>query len=298
VLNLSHLATLVAVIDNGSFGAAARQLGISQPTVSQHVRRLETLLGTRLFRRGGTRAQPTAGARAVLPHARSMLRLNDRLLASIRNDTLVVGASSNIGTYLLQPVIRQWLQSGRRCDMVIRSNPDIAGLLDSGDIDLGLMEWWDNRPGFECSRWAEEELVVAVPPDHPWAGLEQIEPARLTREPLLGGEPGTGTGRLLHSYLSRKGLAPTIGMTFSNTEAVKRAIMHGMGISLLLRSTILDELQAGRLRAIPLADGGLRKSLYAIWRRQPDGAGEPIRSFRELLMLRVSATTAPPHARQ
>lgn len=283
MLNLSLINTLIAVMDTGSFGAAAIKLGITQPTVSQHIRRLETLIGVALFIRGTTRTRPTKSAITIMPHARAMLSINERLFQAAHDQRLIIGASSNIGTYLLQPIIRQWLQSGRRCDMIIRSNRDIAGLLDTGQIDIGLMEWWDNREGFNWTCWCEEELVVVVPPEHPWAELAEIEPQRLCDEPLLGGESGTGTGRLLTAYLARSGLLPKIGMTFSNTEAVKRAIMHGTGISLLLRRTIAEEVNVGLLKTVPLADGGLHKNLYAIWRQQSIDENRDIHRFRKLL---------------
>jgi len=283
VLNLSHIKTLIAVMDTGSFGSAAAKLGITQPTVSQHIRRLETLIGATLFVRGTTRTRPTESAISMMPHARAMLSINERLFNAAHDHSLVIGASSNIGTYLIQPVIREWLQSGRRCDMIIRSNPDIAALLEAGQIDIGLMEWWDNRDGFNWTCWSEEELVVVIPPSHPWAELAEIDPHQLCHEPLLGGESGTGTGRLLTAYLGRNGLSPNIGMTFSNTEAVKRAIMHGMGISLLLRRTVAEEVSAGRLQAVPLPDGGLHKTLYAIWQQHSHDESQGVHLFRDLL---------------
>ncbi|MCS3903143.1 DNA-binding transcriptional LysR family regulator [Methylohalomonas lacus] len=288
MINLTQLATLVAIIDHGSFGAAATRLGITQPTASQHIKRLENQLGTALFIRASSRTQPTASALAILPHARNMLSVYERLTRVVQHPSLSIGASSNIGTYMIQPLIRRWLQNGHDCDMVVRPNPDIAHLLEGGEIDIGLMEWWDRRTGFEYLQWGEDELLAVVPPEHPWTGLNCVTPQQLSDEPLLGGEPGTGTGRLLATYLARHGLTAAIGMTFSNTEAVKRAVRHGLGVSLLLRGTVAEEVSRGELHAVPLADGGLRKALYAIWRQQPDATGEQIHSFRKLL--------APPQA--
>lgn len=132
------------------------------------------------------------------------------------------------------------------------------------------MEWWQPRPGFQSQRWKQEPLVLIVPPDHAYASLEQIGEERLQGLELLGGEPGTGTGRLLGRYFSnhfsKEANLPRVSMQLGSTEAVKQAVKAGLGISLVLASSVRDEVRAGSLHAIPLAPPGLAKDLTIIWR--------------------------------
>ncbi|MDN3519159.1 LysR family transcriptional regulator [Aquisalimonas lutea] len=263
--SISHLRSLVAIADTGSFSEAARALGIAQSTISQHVARLEHALGTRLIHRGGV-VRLTATGTYVCRQARGIRRLHDRILAARTRPPLAIGASSNIGTYLLEPVMRRL---GQACgadalNMRVASNPAIADALDAGEIDIGLMEWWDGRPGFRARKWRDEELVVIVPRNHRWSGRDCIRPADLADVPLIGGESGSGTGRLLKEYLASSGIEPRVGLTLGNTEAVKRAVINGLGTSIVLAGTVADEVRRGELHALPLAGGGVRKALQIV----------------------------------
>jgi DNA-binding transcriptional LysR family regulator len=268
MLNLTWINTLVTLFQQGSFKAAADSLGLAQPTVTQHIQKLEEQLGVALVQRGRGGCHPTVGAQRLMPFAVSMLNLNGRAMAAVRGEHCKVGASSNIGIYLLQPHVRAFLaeQGSTAIDMVIDSNPAIAKKLGQAEIDMAIMEWWQPQEGFESCPWRSEPLVVIVPPGHPFACLPEVTPAHLAGMALIGGEPGTGTGRLLAEFFEGSAQLPSVSMQLGSTEAVKRAVRAGLGISLVLASTVTQELEVGALCAIPLAGAGLSKELKLVWR--------------------------------
>ncbi len=283
MLSIVHLRSLIAIADTGSFSEAARSLSLAQSTVSQHVARLERMLGVRLVERDGG-ARLTAAGVHTCRYARGIQRLHGRIVARSDRGRLTVGASSNIGTYLLEPVMRK-LGDGAdapQVDIRIASNPEVADALDHGELDLGLMEWWDDRPGFIASRWRDEGMVVIVPPGHRWAARDSLTANELAGVPLIGGERGTGTGRLLQEYLHARGVRPCPGMALGNTEAVKRAVANGLGVSIVLAGTVSREVARGELHAIPLSEGGIRKQLHLVYPKEL--VGEPgVGKFRGLL---------------
>ncbi|WP_224424369.1 LysR family transcriptional regulator [Modicisalibacter sp. MOD 31.J] len=120
MLNLVWLKSFVAVLDHNGFQAAARQLDIAQPTLSQHLQKLENQLGVLLVHRGRSGCEPTRAALTLLPFARSLLRLEEQARSSIMEARLRVGASSNIGIYMLQPYIRPW-------PPILSATPDQTG---------------------------------------------------------------------------------------------------------------------------------------------------------------------------
>lgn len=132
--------------------------------------------------------------------------------------------------------------------------------------------------------------MVIVPTDHPWAARRRVHARDLAGGPLLAGEPGSGTGRLLRNYLAQAGLEPCIGMTLGSTEAVKQAVMNGLGISLVLAGTVSDAVHAKRLCALPLARGGLRKTFHAVWPAHT-ACQPPHRAFRDILSSAAAGTT-------
>ena len=268
MIDLDQVRSFVAVIEAGSFRDAAQRLGLAQPTVSQHVQKLEAALGHPLIERNRARATTTPAGLRFLPFAKALLRLAERAHAALDGGSLAIGASSNIGVYLLQPLVRAFSSarpSVGALDIRIGTNPETARRLEDAEIDIALMEWWDDRPGFEAAVWRRENLVVIVPPEHPWAKRRAVEKAMLLREPMIGGEPGTGTARLLQQAFGVDASFLKIGLQLGSTEAVKQAVRAGLGISIALESAVRDEVRAGTLRALGIAKTPLAKPLYSIF---------------------------------
>lgn len=283
MIDLGCVASFLAVASSGSFRAAALRVGLSQPAVTQQVKKLEKSLNVTLIERGGTGSILTPEGHAFLPYAESLLRTSRRAHALFERKSIVVGASSNIGIYLLPSL----LKAGRECldfevDLVVGDNPSIAGKLEELAIDVAVMEWWDDRPGFVAQSWRQEQLVVIVPPGHPWARLESISREMLASQPMLGGEAGTGTGRILRQCLETFAKNIRTDIHLGSTEAVKRAVRAGLGISVVMASAVDEEHRSGTLRAIPLADAQLHKNIQVI-RRASGSYGElPARFVRFL----------------
>lgn len=262
------MASFLAIARLKSFRAAAQDLGISQGAISQQLQKLESLLGARLVERDPKGCRLTVEGREFERHARNLQQLASDALNTFRERRLVIGASSNIGIYLLPPYLKAYgEQTGAIVDIQISPNPLVAEKLANGEIDVALMEWWDERPGYVSRVWRTEEMVVIVAPDHPWAGLPYLSCSQLRATPMLGGEPGTGTGRLLAEYLGIELAALPIGARLGSTDAVKQWVKAGMGVSLALAGTVEDETRTAKLVAIPLeGNPPPRKALQVVWR--------------------------------
>lgn len=266
MLNLAWVRTFLALVEHRNFHTAAVQLRLAQPTVSQQIRKLEQQLGVLLLRRARSGCEPTPAAIAFLPWAESLIRMNQRAMAAVQDRCLRVGASSNVGIYLLQPEVRSFLigRDPAGFELVIDRNPLIADKLDNAELDMAVMEWWDGRPGFQWMPWRSEPLMLIVPPDHRFASHAMVSGEELATLDLLGGEAGTGTGRLLQTWLPNGG--PRSSRQLGSTEAVKQAVKAGLGVSLVLRSAVAEEIVSGSLRAIPVTQPDLRKDILVIWR--------------------------------
>lgn len=283
MISLERVATFLAVATHGGFREAARHTGLSQPTVTQHVKQLEQALDVHLIERNNAGSVLTPEGRTFLPYAENLVRACDRVKALFASSAVTIGASSNVGIYLLQPALKAFRDRyGHTLDVVIDDNVRIADKLENFEIDVAVMEWWDDRPGFVAHIWRREALVVIVPPQHPWAGMPSIPRDWLKGQNLLGGEAGTGTGRLLRRYLGDD--AHTIGtaLQLGSTEAVKRAVQAGLGISLVLASAVELEHRNGLLRALPLEGVAPHKDIYLI-RRKGRRPGTPAVQFTDFL---------------
>lgn len=265
MLNLTHARTFLTVIATRGVRAAARQLDLAPSTIVDHIRQLEEVLAAPLIlrRRGG--AMLTDQGARFLPLARSLVETAGRVHSLVHLPKLRVAASSNVGTYLLQPHLAAFQRSaGIPVEQWIGSNLDVIARLERGEADLAAMEWWDERQGFVARTWTREPLVVIVGPDHRWARLKSLSVAELQSEPLLGGESGSGTGHLLRRRLGPLANSLMIIDGFGSTEAVKRAVRAGCGASIVMEASVADEVAALRIVALRVEGVDLAKEIKLV----------------------------------
>jgi DNA-binding transcriptional LysR family regulator len=263
MLNLLHTKTFLTVVGERGFRAPARELKLSPSTIVEHINQLEADLAAPLVVRRRGAVEPTSQGAAFVPLARALLDTAERSRRLIANAPLRIVASSNIGTYLLQTVLASF-QDPCVVDLWIGANPEVAERLTNGNADVAVMEWWDDRPGFSAQIWRKEPLVVIAAENHPWAKRRVIEARELVGQTLLGGEAGTGTNSLLKAKFGPLAARLTAIGGFGSTEAVKRAVRAGRGVSIVMAAAVADEVKAGQLVALRLKDIALMKEMKVI----------------------------------
>lgn len=265
VLNLVHVRTFLAVAEAGGLRAAARQIAVSPTTVVDHLNQLERDLAAVLLLRSRPKIRLTPQGVAFEPLARALITTAERARQVVSDAPMRLAAASNIGAYLLPPIVAEIERSwGSSIDLWIGSNPEVAERLTTGEADLTAMEWWDDRPGFVARPWRRERLCVIVPPEHRWAGRTELDLEELAGEPVLGGERGSGTGTMLRRRLGHAVDRLRLVSGFGSTEAVKRGVRAGLGVSVVLEISVADEVAAGALVSIPIAGEDLVKQLWLI----------------------------------
>lgn len=265
MLNLTHARTFLSVLEHRGIRRAARILGLSSSTVVDHIDRLEVDLGARLLVRERGNVQPTTEGARLATLARALVATAVRARELLSGSTLRVAAASNVGIFLLPPPIASFAAaSGVAVEPWIGSNPEVLQRLEEGMADVAAVEWWDGRAGFDATVWRREQLLVIVAPDHPWATRGSVAPAELGGEIILGGETGSGTGTVLRQSLGALADRLIVRSGYGSTEAVKRAVRAGHGISIVLAASVIDELQSGRLRAVELRKTALEKRISLI----------------------------------
>ena len=193
-MNVEHIQSFLAVGRLGSFRYAARERGLSQPAVTRQVQALERGLRARLVVRRRSGCELTAEGRRFVVYAEAIVQLVSRAQNLLGRSEVAVGASSNIGTYLLPAMVRVFedLHPDVSVSLTIGENEKIARQLEAGLIDVALAESWVDAPGFTACVWRNEPLVVIVHPGHPWSGRRAIPADWLLSEKLLGGEVKDG----------------------------------------------------------------------------------------------------------
>ncbi len=272
-MELHHLKIFASVYRNKSFTKASKELHISQPTVSEHIKNLETALGCSLFDRLGRSILPTIEADLLYPRALKILDDLDRLQEDLATagdrigGELVLGASTIPGTYILPGLAVGFKNTHPDISFEIRIG-DTATITESvlnHELLYGIVgarthpQQLDYQPLF-----ADELILVAAP--KVIAGQLQT-PDALYGVPFLIREQGSGTRNIMEHFLSRAAIETgrlNIVATLGSTAAVKEALKTGLGASILSRLAVHEELQAGKLQEYQIPGLEMKRNFYGI----------------------------------
>jgi len=288
---LRQFEVFLAVAKAGSFRAAAEAMHLSQPALSQHVAEMERELGTRLFDRLGRKVALTEAGRVLEDHAHrlfaSLASAREAVadLSGLKRGSLVLGASTTPGIYVLPGIIAAFQQRypGVALSLRIANSALIEEQIRRNELDLGVVGGHPLRLGEECvAAGLLDELVLIVPPSHPWARRREIQPSLLEAERLLVREEGSATRQVTERALQRAGGHIKASMELGHTEAIKQAVMAGLGIAFVSIHAIRGEVAVGRLRAVRLKGLRIQRHFHII-HNEARTLSTSARAFIELL---------------
>lgn len=270
-MTLRQLSTFVATRRRGSLSGAARELAVTQPAVSMQMRDLQRELGVALFRSRGRRLELTEAGEEFLAYAERILSLVEEARAATRvraeqGGLVRVAASSTPGVSLLPPLIAAFRRRAPRTTLRLQvtNTQTVEERVRSGEADLGVVGGRLTAADLEVEPWRKDELVLVVAPDHRLARRRSVSPAELVRETLLAREPGSATRTTYEAAFLQAGVPLPEPQVVGDTEAIKRAVAAGMGVAILSRFSVADEIRAGRLRPVRIAGVPLARPLQIL----------------------------------
>ena len=270
-ITLRQLEVVAEVLKSGSTTQASVMLALSQSAVSAALTDLEGQLGVQLFDRVGKRLVVNEHGRLLYPRALALLEQTTEIEQLFREDNgaIRVYASSTIGNYILPAMIARYRHDfpDLPLELSVGNSQDVINAVLDFRVDIGLIEGPCHSTEIISEPWLEDELVVFAAPSSPLTkGPVTLE--QLAASPWILRERGSGTRELvdylLLSHLPRFQMAMELG----NSEAIKHAVRHGLGISCLSRRVIAEQLQAGTLSEVPVPLPRLVRTLWRVHHRQ------------------------------
>jgi DNA-binding transcriptional LysR family regulator len=269
-MNRNHLALFHAVAQAGSISRGAVSAQVSQPAVSKQIAELEAALGVRLLDRLPRGCELTEAGKILADYARRWRSLETDAARAIeeyrglKRGRLAIGASMTIGGYLLPAVIREFhrRQPEIEIQLEIANTQHIQQSLLDGSIELGLTEGPLESEELESTVFFQDELVAIAPAGHPLLESGPVPVRKLCREPFILREEGSGTRAVVEKALRRKRLKIRPFLSLASPEAIKNMVATGLGIAIISRLVIGQELQTGSLGIIPLKDLTIRRPLH------------------------------------
>jgi LysR family transcriptional regulator, transcriptional activator of the cysJI operon len=259
-MELRQLRTFVAVAELRHFARAASLCNLSQPAVSHQIALLETEVGAKLLNRAARRVSLTVAGEVFLEEARRILgavdRAHERMQEVARGAVgrIRLGATATPGLYLLPPLLARYRTEHESYDLRLEIAPihAIAERVARNDLDMAIVAGALPSGELQARGLLQDELVIIAPPNSPLARARSVKPSQLETETWLVREEGSDTRRQTATWWHRQRLAPTRTMTFDNPETVKRAVLAGLGVAMVSRLTVSDELAGRRLSVVPV----------------------------------------------
>lgn len=279
-MDLRLLEIFCRVHKERSFSRAARELGLTQPTISAHIKELEGTLGTPLFVRFGREIQATEAGRLLYQHASPIVVAKrvaiDKMAAFLNRieGVLTVGASSVPGECLLPGVMTGFhaRYPGVQTRLRISDTGDTLEQLRHGDIEIGVV---GARAAYNELRFeplAQDALVLAVPGTADWQSRTRLSLKELRGLPLLVREPGSGTRTVLERALARRKVTLAqlnVAAEFGSLGAIREGVKRGLGVSFISALAIASELQARLVRAAQVRElGPIGRTYYVVVSRR------------------------------
>lgn len=254
-----QLRVFVEVARLGSVLRASEVLHLTPPAVSLQVKEIESQVGQRLFDRANRRLTLSTAGEYFLVYARRLLatlkEAEDTMARFSRLETgrLTIGMVSS-AKYFLPQLLAQFHAEHPAVDVRLKlgNREQLVAMMRAGEIDLSVM----GRPPVDFPSRAEpfamHPHVLVTSPGHRFAKAESVPAEALADEPFIVREPGSGTRTALQEYLDAHHLRPSFVMEMPSNEAIKQAVMAGMGVSLLSLHTLALERNAGLIATPPV----------------------------------------------
>jgi DNA-binding transcriptional LysR family regulator len=259
-MDTRQLAAFCAVVDRKSFSLAAEQLGVTQPAVSLQIRSLEKRLGQRLLDRSGRRVEPTEAGQRLYRSAQRLLAIEEQLLEEVAGEgdgelkgRLEIGCSTGPGATVLPLLLCQFHEAnpGVAISLSVNDTQHVIDLVAERELELGVVGAATKHRGVSFEPFFRDEVALAVPPDHRFAG-KTIDLDALRSETLILMQDGAGVRQMIEEELRRAGLRLRdleVRLELGLQESVKAAVAAGHGVTFISRSSMEPELAAGSLAA-------------------------------------------------
>lgn len=286
---LESLKIFRLVAERGSFTRAAEAAGLSRPAVSHHIKQLEEHFGLSLFARTTRRVELTPAGETLLRHCRVILQAAEEMEAAMRvlshaRGRHVTVASSTLPSEKALPMVVAGLRSRKNNGSLdvrvqVGNSTEVLAWVGDGTADLALVGCPADDERLVCEPFAEDEIVLALPPG--WDTPDVLPKDRVRELPLILREPGSATRRAVLEALGRHRIdlgALHVVAEMSSSESIRAAVQAGLGCAFF--STAV--LRPGEFPTARIEGVSIRRSLYLCWRRDTPLTSEFQRLLDEL----------------
>lgn len=271
-MNLNQLKIFYMAAKNGNLSLAAQELFITQPAVTKGIQRLQEFYEMKFVDHVGKKLILTDAGEVLYEIAEKIFDLESQAEESIRDfqqrkrGHIRILSSESFGDYYLPQIIIGFSKAFPRVRITMNILPteQVVSHTATLDNDLGFISYPVEHNKLEVKEVLEDRLVIITPKGHPLTGKKTLAPADLQGQLLIMHEKGSAPRAAIEDYIRKTNLSVDIALELSSNRAIKRAVEKGIGIALISRKVAREEIEAGRLMAVPLSDPSMIRKFYMI----------------------------------
>lgn len=271
-MTIRHLRIFAAVAEYGTMHAAARELYIAQPAISQAISELEKHYHVKLFERLSKKLYITPEGKQFLYYANHILSLFNELEQQMNNTSaqaeLKIGATITIGTCIIHHILNEFYTFYPNANVQVSVNtPDNLGpALLRNELDIALVESLPSHPELVCEPFLDDEMILVCSPLHPFARTGQATLEEISRENYIAREPSVAN-ELFIEYMELQNLSVKCTWFCNNSETTKQAVIHNYGITVISRRIVAQELKNGTLIEIRIENCQLLRKFQMLYHK-------------------------------
>ncbi len=283
-MTIRHLRILIAVADTGQMSAAAKQLYITQPTVSQAIADIESAYGVRVFERLSRKLYITPAGAQMLDYARHIVsafdEMEERMRTAVQSPMLQVGATITVGSSVMPDIVSGFEARYPDCriHVTVDNTMRMEEMLLKSLLDVALMEGKVKSPDLLTKPVIRDELVLIVPTRHPFAGRDSIRPQELAGQPFVLREKNSSTRELFESRLRPLGIEVEAKWSCQSADAILNAVAEGQGLSVVSRRAAEGAAEKGLIRITGIEEMDLTREFSLIYHKNKF-LSPPLRRF-------------------
>ena len=274
-LQLPYLETFSKAAELSTFTGAARVMGLTQASISQRIQALEKSLGTTLFKRQSGRVLLTERGQKLYEYAQRIIDLHREARHEITGrgvpaaGELFLAASSIPGEHLLPGVLCHFGQKYAHIlvHATISDSMSVMTQVERGDVSLGLVGRKADKPHLEFQYLASDRMVLVVPSMHALGRRKQLSVKHLLHHPVILREVGSGLRHCFEKSLDKAGLSLAdlhVALELGSNEAIKEAVIRGVGVAILSAWAVQKDLKTGQLHALEIRDLHCDRDMYVV----------------------------------
>ena len=281
-MTIQQMEAMIALVEEGSFSRAAKTMLLTQPALTKKIQNAEDYLGVRLVNRSSAGVSLTSEGKIVYDYARRVVKLRDEAkekVLALNKDArgnIYLSASTIPANYILPRALSEFRQTNLDIRIHIKTadSEEAMHMVLDNEVEMGFIGKKPVNKKLESLTLWKDRLGLFVLKTHPWRKKKSIALPELFKEPFVIREKGSATRELFESYLKN---SKSINLSQFNicgelgsSEAIKEAIISGLGVSVISIHAVWRELSQGLLFEVPIQGCTMERNFYLIYKNQFD----------------------------